>query len=134
MTPLLGQAVLAAHLGVIAFNVFGLVAIPLGAWRGWGWVRVRWWRALHVASLAVVALQAAFGRACFLTIWQGDLSGGRADPLIMRWVNSVIYWPLPMWVFTAAYLAVFAYVVALWVWVRPDRGASTPGRPQARGR
>jgi hypothetical protein len=122
MSPLLGQAVLATHLVVIAFNVFGLVAIPLGAWRGWGWVRVRWWRALHVASLAVVALQAALGRACFLTIWQTGLGGGgRADPLIMRWVNNVIYWPLPLWVFTAAYLAVFAYVVALWIWVRPDR-------------
>jgi len=120
--PVLSQAVLAAHLAVIAFNVFGLVAIPLGAWRGWGWVRGRWWRALHVASLAVVALQAALGRACFLTLWQSDLSGGgRADPLVMRWVNSVIYWPLPIWVFTAAYLAVFAYVLALWVWVRPGR-------------
>jgi hypothetical protein len=37
----------------------------------------------------------------------------------MRWVNSLIYWPLPMWVFTAAYLTVFAYVLALWRWVPP---------------
>jgi hypothetical protein len=120
MNAMLGQAVLAAHLAVIAFNVFGLAAIPLGAWLGWRWVRVRWWRLLHLASLALVALQAAFGRACFLTIWQDDLTGGgRADPMIMRFVNSVIYWPLPIWVFTAAYLAVFAYVLALWWWVRP---------------
>lgn len=111
---------LAAHLVVIAFNLFGLVAIPLGAWRGWAWVRIRWWRALHAGSLAVVALQAVFGRACFLTIWQSDLSGGgRADPLIMRFVNSVIYWPLPIWVFTAAYVVIFAYVLGLWIWVRP---------------
>jgi len=127
MTSMLGQAVLAAHLLVIAFNVFGLVVIPLGGWLGWRWVRVRWWRLLHLASLAVVALQAALGRACFLTIWQDDLTdGGRADPLIMRWVNSLIYWPLPIWVFTAAYLAVFAYVLALWWWVRPGRAAVTP--------
>jgi hypothetical protein len=119
MNPALGQTVLAAHLAVIAFNLFGLLAIPLGAWRGWGWVRIRWWRALHLLSLAVVALQATLGRACFLTIWQSDLTGGRADPLVMRVVNGLIYWPLPMWVFTAAYLAVFAYVVALWVLVRP---------------
>ena len=118
----LGAVVLALHLAIITFNLFGLVAIPLGAWRGWAWVRVRWWRALHLLSLAVVALQAALGQACFLTIWQGDLTGGGAeDPLIMRWVNSVIFWPLPIWVFTAAYLAVFAYVVALWWWVRPKR-------------
>jgi hypothetical protein len=121
MTPVLGQAVLALHLVVIAFNVAGLVVIPLGAARGWSFVRRRWLRLLHLASLAVVAGQALLGRACFLTDWQGALSGsGAEDPLIMRWVNSLIYWPLPMWVFTALYLAVFAYVVALWWWVRPE--------------
>lgn len=117
----LGAVVLALHLAIIAFNLFGLAAIPLGAWRGWAWVRIRWWRALHLLSLAVVAIQAVLGQACFLTIWQDDLTGGGADPLIMRWVNSVIFWPLPMWLFTAVYLAVFAYVVALWWWVRPKR-------------
>jgi hypothetical protein len=118
----LAQAILAVHLVVIAFNLFGLVATPLGAWRGWRFVRVRWWRALHVASFAVVALQAAFGRACLLTIWQDRLQGGApSQPMIMGWVNRVIYWPLPMWVFTAAYLALFAYVLALWKLVPPDR-------------
>lgn len=113
-------AVLAAHLVVIGFNLFGLVAIPLGGWRGWGFVRVRWWRLLHLGSLAVVAVQALFGRACFLTLWQDELSGGVAEPpLIMRWVNSVIYWPLPIWAFTAAYVAVFIYVLALWKLVPP---------------
>ena len=123
MNPAGGQLVLAVHLAVIAFNVFGLVAIPLGAALGWGWVRVLWWRALHVACLAVVALQAILGRACFLTDWQDALSGGGAqDPLIMRWVNGLIYWPLPMWAFTTAYVAVFLYTLALWVWVRPRSG------------
>ena len=122
MNPSLGQLVLAVHLVVIAFNVAGLVAVPLGAALGWRWVRVLWWRLLHLASLAVVALQAMLGRACFLTDWQDALTGGgAADPLIMRWVNSVIYWPLPAWAFTAGYVAVFAYVVALWVFVPPGR-------------
>lgn len=117
---LLGGLVLAAHLAVIGFNLFGLVAIPLGAWRGWSFVRVRWWRLLHLGSLAVVALQALAGRACFLTIWQDEISGSAAgDPLIMRIVNGLIYWPLPIWVFTAAYVAVFAYVLALWRFVPP---------------
>jgi hypothetical protein len=120
----LGAWVLGAHLLVIAFNVFGLFAIPLGAWRGWGFVRVRWWRALHVASFAIVALQAALGRACFLTLWQDQLAGGgRSEPLIMSWVNRMIYWPLPIWVFTAAYLVLFAYVLLLWKLVPPSRPA-----------
>ncbi|HVK40875.1 MAG TPA: DUF2784 domain-containing protein [Phenylobacterium sp.] len=121
---LIGGLVLAAHLAVIGFNLFGLVAIPLGAWRGWSFVRVRWWRLLHLASFAVVAMQALLGRACFLTIWQDDLSGGEAgDPLVMRVVNSLIYWPLPMWAFTAAYVTLFVYVLALWrlVPAKPSR-------------
>ena len=121
MNPALGQAVLAAHLAVIAFNVFGLAAIPLGAWRGWTWVRVRWWRILHVVSWTAVALQAVLGRACFLTIWQDDLTGGGAQPLIMRWVDGLIYWPLPIWAFSALYLVLFASVIVLWWRVPPGR-------------
>jgi hypothetical protein len=122
MTSALGPLVLGAHLGVIAFNLFGLIAIPLGAARGWRWVRIFWWRALHLTSLGLVALQAMLGRACFLTDWQDALTGGGAhDPLIMRWVNGVIFWPLPMWAFTAMYVALFAYVAGLWWLVRPLR-------------
>lgn len=122
MSAALGQFVLAIHLVVIAFNVTGLVAIPLGAVLRWRWVRTRWLRLLHLALLAVVALQALLGRACFLTDWQDGLtSGGARDPLIMRWVNSLIYWPLPMWAFTVGYVTVFAYVAALWWFVRPER-------------
>ncbi|WP_411289165.1 DUF2784 domain-containing protein [Phenylobacterium sp.] len=130
MNPgLLAQLVLAAHVAVIAFNVAGLVAIPLGARLRWRFVRLRWLRLAHLASMAVVAAQAAVGRACFLTLWQADLGGGGAEaPLIMRVVNGLIYWPLPMWVFTAAYLAVFAYVIALWWLVRPSRHPSSGPR------
>ena len=123
MNQVLGQLVLAVHLVVIAFNVAGLVAIPLGAWRGWTFVRLRWLRFLHLGSICVVALQAAFGRACFLTDWQAALTGeGARDPLIMRWINSLVFYDIPMWVFTAAYGAVLAYALALWWIVPPTRG------------
>jgi len=119
---MLAQAVLTLHLAVIAFNIAGLAAIPLGAALGWRWVRVRWWRALHLASWALVALQAALGRACFLTVWQDRLAGaGPEPPLIMRWVNGVIYWPLPIWAFAAIYLGLFVAVIALWRLVPPRR-------------
>ena len=114
--------VLAIHLLVIAFNIFGLVVIPLGAWRGWRFVRTPSWRLAHLASMAVVALQAALGRACFLSLLQDRLAG-RSDqgPLIMRLINQLVFWPLPAWVFTALYLALFAYVAALAALV-PMRG------------
>jgi hypothetical protein len=116
----LAELILAVHFAVIAFNLFGLFAIPLGAWRGWSWVRAPLWRWLHIGSLAVVALQALAGRACFLTIWQ-DALGGRpeGEPMIMRFVNGLIFWPLPAWVFTTIYVAVLAYALALLRWAPP---------------
>src|SRR5688500_13375166 len=123
---LLSQLVLGLHLFVILFNVFGLIAIPLGAWRGWPFVHVYWWRLLHLVSFAIVALQAAFGAACFLTLWQAALREGAGlpvtpTPLIQRTVESIIFWPLPAWVFTALYLALFVYTVVLWRLVPPRR-------------
>ena len=119
----LAGLVLAVHVGIIGFNVFGLLAIPLGGLFGWRWVRIFWWRALHVAALGVVALQAVFGHACFLTIWQDELAGTdrQATPLLMRWVDSVIFWPLPLWCFAVLYLAVLLGVLALWRLVPPRR-------------
>ena len=130
MAAWLPGLVLALHLVVIAFNLFGLVAIPAGGRLNWSFVRVLWWRSLHLASLAVVALQALLGRACFLTIWQDELGGAaQQPPLIMRVVNSLIYWPLPVWAFTAIYIAVFAYTIALWFLVPPG-----PSRRPSSGR
>ena len=128
MSPrlILAEVVLALHLGVILFNVFGLVAIPLGAWRGWRFVRLVGWRVLHLALMLAVAVQAIAGHACILTIWQEALAGlGAARaPLVMAWVNAAIFWPLPVWVFALAYVALFLYVLAL-LWLVPP---AWPGR------
>ena len=105
----IAEAILWVHVVVIAFNLFGLVAIPLGAWIGWKFVRVFWWRALHLGLLGIVALQAVLGRACFLTIWESDF-----------------YWPLPLWFFAMLYVAVCAFTLLLW-WLIPPQ-SPRPGR------
>jgi Protein of Unknown function (DUF2784) len=116
------ETVLAAHIAIILFNLFGLIAVPIGAVRGWHFVHVAWWRVLHVVLLAAVAAQAIVGRACILTLWQSDLAGagGSPAPLIMSLVDRLIFWKLPIWVFAALYAAVFGYAVAL-LWLVPLR-------------
>jgi hypothetical protein len=126
----LADAILWFHVGVVLFNVFGLVVVPVGAWRGWEIVRIFWWRALHLAMLALVAIQAVFGRACFLTIWQSDLlqqagQAGSSGPFIQQWATRLIFWPLPLWFFVVLYLAVWAYALALW-WLVPPRRRPRP--------
>ena len=125
------DAILAAHVAIVLFNLFGLVAVPIGALWGWRFVRVRWWRVLHVLLLAVVAIQAVAGRACILTLWQAAFSGIAADrsPLIAGWVDRLIYWPLPIWVFAVLYVVVFAYALALLRLVPPHPPASQFARP-----
>ena len=122
----LARLVLAAHVAIIIFNVAGLVVIPLGAWRGWAFVRIFWWRALHLAILAVVAVQALLARDCFLTLWQSALqrrAGETASgaPLIARWVHDLLFWPLPLWFFAVLYFAVCLYALLLWRLVPPRR-------------
>jgi hypothetical protein len=116
------EAILALHVAIILFNLFGLVAVPLGAVCGWRFVRVGWWRVLHLVLLAAVAGQALFGRACILTLWQAAVAGAGADrtPLLARLVERVIYWPLPLSVFAVLYVAVFGYALALF-WLVPVR-------------
>jgi hypothetical protein len=117
----LAWIVLGIHVAIIAFNVAGLVLIPLGAWWNWRWVRGFWWRLAHLLTLAAVAAQALAGKACFLTLWQSDLAGnGRPQPLIAGWIDKLIYWPLPLWFFAVVYVAVLLYVIFLW-WRVPPR-------------
>ena len=125
------DAILAAHVAIILFNLFGLVAVPLGAVCRWRFVRIRWWRIVHILLLAAVAVQALAGRACILTLWQADLAGGAADraPLIVRSLERAIYWPLPIWVFAALYIVIFGYAMALFWLVPPRRQRVLRSRP-----
>ena len=121
----LATTVLALHLAVVAFNLGGLVVVPLGKWAGWHFVRGFWWRLAHLGSLAAVALQSILGQSCFLTLWQASLEA-RADashppPLIATWINGILFWPLPLWAFATAYVAVFVYTLLLWRWVPPRK-------------
>ncbi len=115
----IAEAIFVVHLAIIVFNVAGLIVIPLGAWLDWAIVRIAWLRLLHLALLAIVTAQALAGKACILTIWQSDLLGlGQpAQPMIMRWVERLVYWNLPMWVFAVMYSGVFLYVLALTMFV-----------------
>ena len=119
---LLAGLILSAHVVIILFNLSGLIVVPIGAARGWRFVRIAWWRLLHVVLLAVVAAQALAGRACILTLWESDLVGSvvAPTPLIMSWADRLIYWRLPVWVFALLYAVVFGYALAL-LWLVPVR-------------
>lgn len=128
MTPtayrLIADLVLLVHWGVVAFVVGGFVAVLLGGWRGWPWVRRRTWRLVHLFVLAWVVVQAWLGRACFLTDWEMALRlrGGDATysgGMIAHWMGELLYFEAPMWVFSLIYTVFGMLVVGSWIWIRP---------------
>lgn len=125
----LADAVLVLHVGIVAFVVLGAVAVPLGARRGWRWVRARRWRLLHVLLMGVVALQAWLGALCPLTVWEQALRRHAGQPayagsFIEHWLSRLIFFDAPAWVFVVAYTAFAAFVGALWWAVPPVRHAA----------
>jgi hypothetical protein len=126
----LADVIVVAHFLYAAFVVLGFAAIGLGAWRGWEWVRHRGFRWAHGLAMGFVGVEALIGMACPLTVWEAALrerSGHLADQgaFLSRIASRLLFYDLPPWVFTAAYLALTAAVLLLWRWV-PPRCRGTP--------
>lgn len=127
---LLADAVLVFHFGVVLFVVGGLVLVVSGNWLHWRWVNQLWFRLAHLAAIALVVVQAWLGQFCPLTTlesWLRVEAGATAyeRSFIEHWLQRLIYYEAPLWVFTLAYTA-FA-VLVLWAWWRfPPRG--DPGK------
>lgn len=122
----LADAILVLHVGVVAFVLLGAIAIPLGAWRGWRWVRRFGWRLAHVLLMGVIAAQAWLGALCPLTVWERALRSHAgetvyAESFIEHWLSRLIFFEAPWWVFVAAYTGFAMYVLALWWWLPPRR-------------
>lgn len=127
---------LLAHWLFVLFVVLGLPLVFLGAWRGWRWVRNRWFRIAHLLAIGVVAAQAWLGVLCPLTVWETAFrrrAGQTAyeGSFIVHWLERLLYIDAPAWMFTAAYTLFGLLVVLAWVKVPPvtRRGPS----PEAGG-
>ncbi len=118
------DALLVAHFLIAAFVVCGLPLVWLGAALGWRWIRNWWFRILHLAAIAVVALEALVGVACPLTIWEDLLRGGlQPQSFAGRWVQRLLYYDAPVWLFTALYVA-WALATLVTLWLLPPRKRS----------
>ena len=116
------DAVLVVHFGIVVFIVGGLVLTWIGSPLGWRWVRNPWFRYAHLAAIGLVALEGLIGIACPLTVWEDALrGGGEAGSFIGRWVQWLLYYRAPEWVFTAAYRAWAAATVLTLRLVPPRR-------------
>ena len=121
---LAADALLFLHVLFVAFVVVGLILILIGKFLAWSWVRNAWFRIAHLASIGIVVLQSWFGIICPLTIWENALrrragEGGYSGTFVSHWLEAILYYEAPAWVFAVCYTVFGALVVVSWYWVRP---------------
>ncbi len=126
MYSIAADGILVAHAIFVAFVVLGLAAIYLGRIFSWKWVTNFWFRVLHLASIAFVVLQSWVGGTCPLTVWEirlRELGGekGYDSSFVQHWLQTILYYEAPEWVFVTVYTAFFGLVAASWFIVPPKR-------------
>lgn len=114
---MLADALLLAHFLIAGFIVAGLVLVWIGALAGWSWIHDPVFRYLHLAAIVFVAAEALLGYACPLTLWEDLLRGSaRPESFVGRWVQRLLYYNAPEWLFTTLYAAwAAASLVTLWL-------------------
>jgi hypothetical protein len=121
---LLCYFILVLHTSFVLFIVVGLVLIFIGKACGWGWVRNAWFRLIHLLAIGVVTVQSWFSVICPLTTLEMALrsrAGQTTYPgaFIAYWLEAILYYDAPAWVFALCYTIFGVLVAGSWFWVRP---------------
>lgn len=121
---LAADIILLLHVLLVAFVVLGFLLIFIGKFRQWLWVRHRGFRIAHLLVVAVVVVQSWFGLICPLTSIEMALRERAGDTLytgtfISHWLETILYYQAPAWVFVVCYTVFGTVVVGSWFWVRP---------------
>ena len=98
------------HLAYVGFVVLGLVAVLVGYFRRWNWVRNRWFRGIHLAMIVIVVVEAWVGVVCPLTTLEQALRerAGQttySGSFVANAVHDLLFFDLPEWAFTLIYTA-----------------------------
>lgn len=120
----LADLALALHVVFVVFVVVGLMLVLAGGWRRWGWVRNPWFRAAHLLAIVFVVAQTWLDQVCPLTTLEMGLRARGGEPVysgsfIGHWLQTLLYYQAPNWVFAVIYSLFALAVVAAWTWVRP---------------
>lgn len=121
---LLADVVLTLHFTVVAFVVGGLLLIIIGNLSAWRWVNALWFRLAHLAAIVVVVAEVWWGVTCPLTYLEMWLRAkARATTytgsFIEHWLQRVLYYEAPSWVFTLGYSLFGLLVAATWLYFPP---------------
>ncbi|MBM3565373.1 MAG: DUF2784 domain-containing protein [Alphaproteobacteria bacterium] len=119
------------HAAFVLFVVGGQALILAGWGLGWRWTRNLAFRLAHLAAIAVVVLQTWLGQLCPLTLWENRLrqmarQDGVGESFIAHWLERLLYWRFPSWVFLVAYTLFGLLVLITFLRYPPRRKGTAP--------
>jgi hypothetical protein len=122
------------HMGYALFILLGQVAILVGAWRDWRWVRGRRFRLIHLTAILIVVVESLLGIVCPLTTLEKWLrtQAGQATyqgDFLARWIHDLLFVEASRAVLGGCYVA-FGLCVALTLWFVPPGGPSCQSEPK----
>jgi uncharacterized protein DUF2784 len=121
MNSSLADAILVVHALFVLFVTGGLVATWIGIAAGARFARNHWFRGVHLAAIAFVVAESLLGYACPLTVWEDALRGGlQPGSFVGRWMQRLLYYQAPEWLFTLAY-GLWTAATLLTLWLAPPR-------------
>ena len=117
---------LIAHAAFIVFVLAGQGLIVAGWMLGWRWPRNWTFRLVHAGAIALVVLESWFGVMCPLTWLEFRLRAAAGSPLaadsfVGYWLQRLVFYDAPSWVFTAVYTSFAALVAVTLVFYPPNR-------------
>lgn len=119
---LLADIVGLLHALFVLFVVGGQGAILLGWCFRWHWTQSWLWRWLHLGAISFVILESWFGIFCPLTTLEADLRGrGGETTFIGYWLERLLYFQAPSWVFTTVYTLFGGLVLVSFIFYPPRR-------------
>jgi hypothetical protein len=119
------DAILLIHALVVAFIVGGALYIWIGVWLGWPGIRSPLFRYVHFGAMLFVAAQAVLGLVCPLTVWENALRGNPSNTgFVAHWIGRMIYYDLPGWVFSTAYVAFAGALIVTLILVPPGKAGA----------
>lgn len=126
------DVILLLHVLFVAFVVIGLAVIGLGCLCACSWIRNPWLRLAHLLAMSVVVVQSWLGLVCPLTRLEMELrlraeGSIYSDSFIAHWLQVLLYYRVPLWVFGVCYTIIWAVVVASWFWIPPRRFTKSQG-------
>jgi hypothetical protein len=135
---ILADMVVALHVGYVSFVVLGQLAVLIGGWRRWAWVRNPWFRGLHLAAILIVATETVISLRCPLTSLENHLRelGGQEGmdvDFIGQKLRDLIFLDVPdtHWIFKVLYFGFAVLVLVTWVLVPPGRQGAAARRAES---